>query len=105
MANELIIINGKCYNIDYLGWNPKICNPQLKKMIEGKHLTHKYLYVKKDDKKRIAYTSDELQKKYQLGFLDEKFIKILKEEYICYSVEADWNEEFPGSDEIEWDKE
>lgn len=40
-CRELIIIDGKCYDIQNLGWNPKQLNPQLKEMCKGKDLRAK----------------------------------------------------------------
>lgn len=99
-CRELIIINGKCYEITNLGWNPKELNPQLKKMCEGKDLRSQYLYIKKNSDDRKAFTHEQLARKYDLGILDDRLEEIIKNEYETFEVEADWIEEFPKSDEI-----
>lgn len=48
MARELLIIDGKCYEITNLGWNPKQLNPQVKEMCKDKDLRAKSYYVKKN---------------------------------------------------------
>ena len=103
MARELLIIDGKCYEITNLGWNPKQCNPQVKKMCEGKDLRAQYRYVKKNSNDRTAYTSEHIAKELGLGFLEDKLFEILERDYECFSVEMDWHEEFPGNDEIEFE--
>lgn len=102
-CRELIIIDGKCYDIKNLGWNPKICNPQLKEMCEGKDLRARFLYVKKNSDDRHAYTLEQLAQKYELGTLEDKLWKIIESEYETFCVEADWNKEFPKSDEIKFE--
>ena len=99
-CRELIIIDGKCYDIGNLGWNPKQLNPQLKKMCEGKDLRTRSYYIKKNSDDRHAFTYEQLAKKYDLGLLDNKLQEIIDKEYETFSVEADWHEEFPESDKI-----
>lgn len=100
MSRELIIINGKCFEITNLGWNPKQLNPQLKAMCEDKDLRAQFLYVKKSSPDRKAYTKEQLAKKYQLGFCEPALQKIIDDNYETFVVEADWNEEFPEHDKI-----
>ena len=40
MTRDLIIINGRCFEITNLGWNPKQLNPQLKAMCAPCHLRY-----------------------------------------------------------------
>lgn len=105
MGRELIIIDGKCYDIQNLGWNPKQCNSQLKKMCKGKDLRATHYYVKKNSNDRNGYTLEQLARKYELGTLEDKLWQIIEAEYEPFVIEADWNEEFPKSDEIKFEEE
>lgn len=100
MTRDLIIINGRCFEITNLGWNPKQLNPQLKAMCEGKDLRTQFLYVKKNSDDRKAYTKEQLAKIYQLGICEPALQNIIDGAYETFEIEADWNEEFPGSNEI-----
>lgn len=102
-CRELIIIDGKCYDIKNLGWNPKQLNPQLKEMCKGKDLRAKSFYIRKNSDSRHAFTLEQLAKKYDFGIIDERLWKIIESEYETFHVEADWNEEFPKSDEIKFE--
>ena len=102
-CRELIIIDGKCYDIEKLGWNPKQLNPQLKEMCKDKDLRARHYYIKKNSDNRLAFTLEQLARKYDLGTLDAKLWKIIESEYEAFCVEADWNEEFPNSDEIKFE--
>lgn len=103
-CRELIIIDGKCYDIKNLGWNPKVCNPQLKEMVEGLDLRAKFFYVRKNSNDRHAYTLEQLAAKYQMGILQNELWEIINRDYETFEVEADWNKEFPKSDEIKWEE-
>ena len=103
-SRELIIINGKAIEISQLGWNPKQCNPEIKKMVDGKKLRHKYMYRNKNSDDRILYTHEQLAKKYGLGLLDNRLYEIEKEQYESFSIEADWVEEGLENDEVVWDE-
>lgn len=105
MGRELIIIDGKCYDIQNLGWNPKQCNPLLKKMCKGKDLRARHYYVKKNSNDRKGYTLEQLARKYELGTLEDKLWQIIEAEYETFVIEADWNEEFPKFNEIKFEKE
>ena len=102
-CRELLIIDGKCYEIGNLGWNPKQLNPKVKALCEGKDLRRRSYYVKKDSDDRQAFTLEQLARHYDLGTLDDKLWEIIETEYETFSVEADWNEEFPGDDEIKFE--
>ena len=104
MGRELIIIDGKCYDIQNLGWNPKQCNHQLKKMCKGKDLRARHYYVKKNSNDRNGYTLEQLARKYELGTLEDKLWQIIEAEYETFVIEADWNEEFPKFDEIKFEE-
>lgn len=103
-CRELIIIAGKCYDIKNLGWNPKQCNPQLKKMIEGLDLRAKSFYVKKDSADRHAYTLEQLARQYEMGTLQNELWEIINRDYEIFEVEADWNKEYPESENIKWEE-
>lgn len=103
MARELLIIDGKCYEITNLGWNPKQLNPQVKEMCKDKDLRARSYYVKKNSNDRKGYTLEQLAKKYDLGTLDDKLWEIIENEYESFQVEADWNKEFPESENIKWE--
>lgn len=103
MARELLIIDGKCYEITNLGWNPKQLNSQVKAMCEGKDLRVRHYYVKKNSDDRHAFTLEQLAEHYQLGSLEDKLWKIIESDYDTFIVEADWHEEFPKSSDIVFD--
>ena len=100
---ELLIIGGKCYEIGNLGWNPKVCNPQVKKMVEGKDIRYKTFYVKKNSTDRHGYTLHDLCKEHGYGWADERLWKIIETEYETFEVAADWHEEFPESELVKFE--
>lgn len=104
MARELIIINGKAIEITQLGWNPKQCNPEIKKIVEDKNLCHKYMYRNKNSDDRVLYTHEQLSKKYGLGLMDDRLYRIEEEQYESFSIEADWVAEGIETDEIIWEE-
>lgn len=102
-TRELIIINGKAIEITQLGWNPKQCNPEVKRMLEGKDLRHKYMYRNKKIDDRVLYTHEQLAKKYGFGICDDRLYKIEEEQYESFSIEADWKAEGFEDDALNFD--
>lgn len=102
-CRELLIIGGKCFEIGTLGWNPKVCNPQVKDMVEGKDIRYKTFYVKKNSQDRKGYTLHELCDIHGFGWGDERLWKIIEAEYETFEVAADWREEFSEEELVKFD--
>lgn len=69
----------------------------------GYLLRAKSFYVRKNSNNRHAYTLEQLAAKYQMGILQNELWEIINRDYETFEVEADWNKEFPKSDEIKWE--